>query len=69
MGGYLVNMLNIAEKDFVIEVLNATDGYWVGATDEGHEGNWTTFDAGQHVLWKTLKQKIREIFTLELGIN
>ena len=47
LGGYLVNMLNIAEKDFVINVLNATEGYWLGATDEGHEGNWTTFDAGR----------------------
>ena len=46
LGGNLAILMNIPEKDFVINELNATEGYWLGATDEGHEKNWTTMDEG-----------------------
>ncbi len=47
MGGFLAILDSIEDKDQAIEIGGA-DGFWLGASDEGHEGNWTTLKASQY---------------------
>ncbi len=44
IGGSLAVIDNEREWAFVAMELNASCGYWIGATDRGHEGNFLSID-------------------------
>ena len=55
MGGHLVTITTSAEQKFVYKQIMKHKGnaFWIGYTDEGHEGNWrwVTGENGKYTNW------------------
>ena len=55
MGGHLVTINSKGEQKFIKKLIRGADrqidNYWIGLTDEGHEGNWNYWITGEPVTY------------------
>lgn len=52
-GGHLATITSSSEQSFIQSLIPSNQNYWIGGTDEGHEGKWTwvTGEDWQYTNW------------------